>query len=258
MKQSGVNKSRMMAAVISAFTLTYAASAANIGFVAGLTGGALDKPFDLAWAAHLTLQGHTVTAIDQGSAASSPSLAAIDLFIVSSDVSSGTYLGGVGINQPKPILAYEYGIYDDIFGATGNGASTLNLVAGMTISDPSHPLAAGLSGNVTIYDGTASISTFATASVSLGTQIIAVNANSPTQGIFALLPAGAVGAGGNTWSALRMTLPCYDTWADPSLVTTDGWKLLDGAVAYSLVPEPSSLALVGLGMACFLARRQRR
>jgi hypothetical protein len=33
---------------------------------------------------------------------------------------------------------------------------------------------------------------------------------------------------------------------------------LDNAVAYSLIPEPSSLALIGLGMACFLARRQRR
>jgi hypothetical protein len=54
-----------------------------------------------------------------------------------------------------------------------------------------------------------------------------------------------------------MALPCYDDW-DPALVTADGWKLLDGAVAYALVPEPSSFALLGLGMAVFLARRQRR
>jgi hypothetical protein len=258
MKKSGIYKTITMAVVISAVTMTFAASAANIGFVAGLTSGALDKPFDLAWSARLTSQGYTVTPIDQTTAANSPTLAGIDLFIVSSDVASGTYLSGVGINQPKPILAYEYGIYDDIFGAAGNAASTLNLVDGLTISNPSHPLAAGLSGNVTIYNGTASMSVFTASSVSSGTQIIAVNAATPTQGIFAVLPADAVGNAGNTWSALRMALPCYDTWADPALVTADGWKLLDNAVAYSLIPEPSSFALIGLGLAALLARRRSR
>ena len=204
------------------------------------------------------MQGHTVTPIDQATLASDPSLAAIDLFIVSSDVGSGTYLGGVGINQPKPILAYEYGIYDDVFGVTGNGASTLNLVDGLTISDSSHPLAAGLSGNVTIYNGTASMSVFNASSLPSGAQLIAVSAADSTKGIFAVLPAGAAGAGGNTWSALRMALPCYDTWADPSQVTVEGWRLLDNAVSYALVPEPSSFALLGLGMAFILARRQRR
>jgi hypothetical protein len=258
MKNTDINRVLAMAAVASAFTLTYAANAANIGYVAGLNGGALDKPFDLGWSARLTLQGHTVTPIDQTTPASSPSLAGIDLFIVSSDVGSGTYLGGVGINQPKPILTYEYGVYDDIFGAGGNGASTLNLINGLSISDSSHPLAAGLSGDVTIYNGTASMSTFTASSVSSGTQLIALNTANPAQGIFAVLPAGAIGADGNTWSALRMTLPCYDTWADVSQVTDDGWKLLDGAITYALVPEPSSFALFGLGMAFILARRQRR
>ena len=46
-----------MAAVASAFTLTYAASAANIGFVAGLTGGALDKPFDIGWVGSTDVAG---------------------------------------------------------------------------------------------------------------------------------------------------------------------------------------------------------
>jgi hypothetical protein len=261
MKKSGVYKSIAMAVVISAFTLTHAASAANIGYVAGLTGGALDKPFDLAWSARLTSQGYTVTPIDQTTAANSPSLAGIDLFIVSQDVGSGTYLTGVGINQPKPILTYEYGIYDDIFGATGNGNSAGLLTNGITISNPSHPLAAGLSGNVSIYTGqggNGNISRYTGYTTgSTGTQLIAVSADSPANNIFAVLPAGAAGAGGSTWSALRMTLPCYDDW-DPAFVTANGWKLLDNAVAYSLIPEPSSLALIGLGMAMFLVRRQSR
>jgi len=258
MKKSSVHRVITMAAVAMAFTLTSAANAANIGYVGGLTDGALDKPFDLGWAARLTLQGHTVTPIDQATPASSPSLATIDLFIVSQDVGSGTFLGGVGINQPKPILTYEYGLYDDIFGATGQGASSGLLTNGLTISNPSHPLAAGLSGNVSIYTGdggNGTISRFATASA--GTEIIAVSADNPSQNIFAVLPAGAAGNAGNTWSALRMTVPGYDSW-DPAFVTADGWKLLDNAVTFALVPEPSSLALLGLGMALFLARRQLR
>ena len=183
------------------------------------------------------------------------------MFIVSQDVGSGTYITGVGINQPKPILAYEYGIYDDIFGATGNGSSSGLLTNGITISNPSSPLAAGLSGNVSIYtgeggNGTISKYTGYTAG-STGTQLIAVSADSPDNNIFAVLPAGAAGSAGSTWPALRMTLPCYDSW-DPAFVTADGWKLLDNAVAYSLIPEPSSLALIGFGMAMFLVRRQSR
>lgn len=263
MNPPNLHKVILMAAVASAFTLTYAASAANIGYVAGLTGGALDKPFDLGWAARLTLQGHTVIPIDQTTAANSPSLAAIDLFIVSQDVGSGTYLSGVGINQPKPILAYEYGVYDDIFGATGQGVSAGLIINGIAISNPLHPLAAGLSGNVSIYTGAGgngNISRYTGYSAgATGTEVIAVSADFPANNIFAVLPAGAAGSGGATWSALRMTLPCYDDW-DPALVTSDGWKLLDGAVAYSLasIPEPSSIALLGLGVAFILARRQHR
>ena len=260
MKKQNFVRTAVLAMAAAALTFTYAASAANIGLVVG-SDGLVDKPFDIGWMNRLTSQGHTVTPLAQNIAANSPTLTTFDLFIVSQDVGSGTYLTGIGINQPKPILTYEYGIYDDIFGASGNGASSGLLTNGITISDPFHPLAAGLSGNVSIYtgeggNGTISRFTGYTAG-STGTQLIAVSADVPANNIFAVLPAGAAGNGGLTWSTLRMTLPCYDSW-DPAFVTADGWTLLDNAVAYALIPEPSSFALLGLGMAFFLARRQRR
>lgn len=258
MTNSRIHTLLAMTGLVATLAWTSAAGAANIGFVAGLSGGALDKDFDLAWAARLTSQGYTVTPIDQTTSANSPIFATMDVLIVSQDVGSSTYLNNVGIGLPIPILTYEYGLYDDIFGVTSQGASSGIIDSGITISDPSHPLAAGLSGDVSIYSGTgASISRFTSGNGSSGTKEIAVSASSPNYAVFAVLPAGAVGAGGQTWPALRMALPCYDTW-DPTLVTADGWKLLDGAVAYALVPEPGSVVLLGLGLAFLAARRQRR
>jgi hypothetical protein len=244
--------------IIAAVALTCAANAANIGFVKG--NGVTMSGFDAAWTNRLTSQGYTVTIFNDNTPANDPTLATMNLILVSQSVGSGTYLTGPGINLSKPILTYEYGLYDDIFGATGNSGSTGYLTNGITILSPSHPLAAGLSGNVSIYSGeggNGTISKFTISSVSSGTQVIAASADVPTAGLFAVLPAGAIGASGQTWPAVRIALPCYNTW-DPNFVTANGWKLLDNAITYALIPEPSSLALMGLGVGVFLARRQRR
>ena len=243
-----------MAAVASAFTLTYAANAANIGYVVG-SDGIVDQTFDVGWGNRLTSLGHTVTVFPQNTVSSNPSLATMNLFIVSSDVASGTFLSGIGLNQPQPIITFEYGVYDEIFGAA-NG-TTAGAANNITILDASSPLAAGLSGNVSVYTGGGGGSRFTLSGVSTGTDVIASSVADPTLGVFAVLEPGEIGGGGSTWSARRMAVPAYADW-DPALVTADGWKLLDGAVAYALVPEPSSFALLGLGMAFFLARRQRR
>jgi hypothetical protein len=176
------------------------------------------------------------------------------LIIVSQDVQSGPAWSNFG-NVTKPLLTYEPAIYDEIFGA-GNG-SRGGVSGGVTIVNAAHPLAAGLRGDVSIYTGSQNTSAFDVSGVSPGTTVIAQMVSNPNNGVFAVLEAGAPGGGGNTWPHLRMALPAWDGW-DPALVTTDGWKLLDGAVAYATVPEPGSLALLGLGVLLLFARRQRR
>jgi hypothetical protein len=247
----------MLAMATSLLTFTYAASAASIGFVGGLTNGVLDDTFDLFWKARLETQGHTVTMIDQTTLSTDAVFGGLNLLIVSQDVGAGTFRSGVGINQPMPMLLYEPALYTDFFGA-GNGSSA-GVNGGVTIVNAAHPLAAGLSGNVSLYTGAENTSRFNVSEVSPGTTVIANMVSTPDFGIFAVLEAGALGGPTDniTWPHLRMAVPAHDTW-DPNLVTADGWKLLDGAVAYSLVPEPSSLALLGLGVVFFLARRQRR
>jgi hypothetical protein len=124
--------------------------------------------------------------------------------------------------------------------------------------DALHPLCAGLSGDVSIDTGSQTISYFTASSVSSGADIIALSVATPANGVFAVLESGQPGKDGNTWTARRMALPCHENW-DPNLVTVDGWKLLDGAVAYALtpVPEPGSPALLRLGMTFLVGRRQR-
>ena len=243
----------MMAVVVSALTLTVAARAADIGYVVGSDNSG--QSFDNGWMARLGTLGHTVTQFPENTSATDPTLANMDLLIVSSDVGSGGFLSGIGLNQPQPILTFEYGLYDEIFGAS-NG-TTGGAANDISILDATSPLAAGLSGNVSVYTGGGGGSRFALSEVSAGTHVIASSVADPTLGVFAVLEPGAVGGGGSTWSALRMAVPGYANW-DPALVTADGWKILDGAVAYATVPEPNIFALIGLGLAALWARRHSR
>jgi hypothetical protein len=252
--KNNLNKVLAVAAVAAAFPWMYAASAANIGFVVG-SDGVIDKPFDTGWVTRLTSQGHTVTPFAQTTAASSPSLAAMNLFIISADVSSATVQGGVGLNQPQPYITYEYGIYDELFGgASGALAGGANNIV---ILNSASPLAAGLSGTVSVYTGTGD-SSRVIGPHGAGAQVIAESAIASGNDNLLVLEAGQQGGiVGTTWPSRRIAVPVYDTW-DPALVTADGWKLLDAAVAYAIVPEPSSVALLGLGLATLLARHRAR
>ena len=254
MQNKNLGRTAVRAMAAAALTFTYAASAANIGYVVGTDNNG--QSFDGGWISRLTnTLGHTVTQFPENTLATDPVLATMNLLIVSSDVGSGGFLSGVGLNRPQPIISFEYGIYDEIFGAS-NG-TTGGAANNITILDATSPLAAGLSGDVSVYTGGGGGSRFTLAAVTAGTDVIASSVSNPTYGVFAVLEPGEIGGGGSTWSARRMAVPAYADW-DPALVTADGWKLLDGAVAYGLVPEPSSFVLLGLGMALFLARRQRR
>ena len=233
MKRSTINKLLLAAGVASALGLAQPVSAqvTNIAFVAGLTGGALDKNFDIFWANRLTAQGYNVIPLDQNTPAGS--VPAVELFIISSDVGSGNIRDGnkIGLQQPAPYLVYEYGNFVDFFGGGGAGTAGLTNI-NIVVSD--HPLAAGFSGPVTLNTASSTISTSTGRSANV--TVVGVNpANSAQAMLFCLEPG--VSNGTTNFPARRIGVPVYDTWATNS-ITADALAIMDAAVAYALKPPP--------------------
>ena len=96
--------------------------------------------------------GYTVTAVDDD-VASSGSAAGMALIVVSESVETGTGIGTVFTNVAVPLITGESGIYAPLkmTGATLNtDYGTVAAQTQVTIVDATHPLAAGLSGTVTV------------------------------------------------------------------------------------------------------------
>jgi lysophospholipase L1-like esterase len=101
---------------------------------------------------YLTAQGHTVIIRDERSVTSADSNEK-NLVIVSDSVNSRR-IGSLFTNSTVPFMTWEAGLYDDM-NMTASSNADLGFVNGqtqLTITDNSHPMAAGLSGTVTALD----------------------------------------------------------------------------------------------------------
>ena len=244
-------------AVAAAMLFATAASALDIGFV--VADSEITKPFDTAWADRLVSQGYTVTPFADETPADDPGLASMNLFIVSSHVNSGDFLSGVGIDQLVSTITYEPALYDDVFGADSNPNRSPANTLPLTIEEHTHFLAQAMNGDVALTTGDGTVPT-AVGALAPGTTVIGTTLyeGSPEASLMTL-EVGALGGkegAERTFPALWIGVPVDDDW-DPTTVTDAGWKILDAAVEYALVPEPSSFALIGLGLAAFFARRRR-
>lgn len=235
MKNPFLKPFAFIATVTLTFTMSNPAGAATIGFVAGLTGGALDQPFDQAWKARLEGQGHTVLAIDQNT--TSANVPAVDLFIISSDIGSGNLRDAnkIGLQQPKSYIVYEQGNFPDFFG--GGGGTTGAGSHSITITDPASPLAANLTGNVIVYSGASKNLAYSNGTRSANADVVANRTGAAGDAVPLVLEAGEQGGsnGTTTFPAKRIGVFCYADWPDGA-ITASGWALLDAAVTYGL-PE---------------------
>ena len=223
---------------------------------AGPTAGA-----DASVLAHLqSMYGASNVTYMQGSAAAGDgsSAAGHDAVIISSTISSSDCRNKYE-DATQGVMTWEAALAKDDTGDlqmfethySGSGHTQIDIV------DPTHPLAAGLSGTVTVTSAP-DMMQYGRDGLGGGVNLVA----STTGGDHAILAADVGdallgdGSPGNPSVAAgrRVMFFLHDTTF--ANLTPDGLKLFDAAVAYA-VPEPTSLALILTGLLVARVRRRR-
>jgi hypothetical protein len=157
------------------------------------------------------------------------------LVVVSSTVAS-TDVGSKFRTVKVPVVAWENGILDDM-GMTSTAAGAFGTTAGtsVVISAPNHPLAAGLTGTVTVVTSSDPL----TWGQPNGNAFkVATLAGSSTNApIFAYEPGASMP--GLVAPARRVGFFLGDLGA--TKVTAAGWSLFDAAVKWAAAPFPAAL-----------------
>jgi glucose/arabinose dehydrogenase len=127
----------------------------------------------------------------------------------------------------NPVLVWESGLFDDL-GMTAASESDLGTAVSsqLTVAQPAHPMAAGLSGTVTV---TSSAQTFNWGRPNANAVVVARVAGSTTRGAIFGYEKG-VGMPGLTAPGRRVGFFLEDATA--SALTTAGWSLFDAAVRW--------------------------
>ena len=173
--------------------------------------------------------GYVVT-LKTASASASSDATSKTLVLISSSVAS-TDVNTKFKSVTVPVIVWEYALYDDM--AMTNTASGTdygyNTGTSMVITNASHPLAAGLSGTVSLYSTTTNIPYGATGANAIN--VGAVSSTSSRKLLFAYDKNAAM-IGGFTVNARRVGLFLVDT-ATP---TANAWTLFDAAVTWATSP----------------------
>ena len=152
------------------------------------------------------------------------------LVLISSSVAS-TDVNTKFKSVTVPVIVWEYALYDDMaMTSTTSGTDYgYNTGTSMVITNAGHPLAAGLSGTVSLYSSATNIP-FGVTSVN-AISVGAVSSTSTRKLEFAYDKNAAM-VGGFTVNARRVGIFLVDT-ATP---TTDAWTLFDAAVTWATAP----------------------
>ncbi len=199
---------------------------------------------DAAVVARFESLGAVVTLVDDNDATAGSATGA-DVVVVSSTANSNV-LGSTFKSVAIPVWVSKPWLLDDM-GMTGTSAGTDYGTASasqVTITDPAHPLAAGLSGTVTVTPASR-LMQFGVPGGDGAT--VSTVAGTPTTFVY---ETGQQLADGTTAAGCRVAFSIFQT--APATFTTDGWALFDAAATYTLngcVPvvsnDPPTVTITG-------------
>jgi hypothetical protein len=196
--------------------------AANIAYMVDAD-AILDMPFDEFWVDRLLAQGHDVTVV--GDLDPPDAVPGVELFIISNDIGS-TNVVPEFYDEPRPVIVFEQALFGELAIST-DGAEEIDSV--IDVENPDHPLAAGLSGSVEIYEDVQQITRIGDPWAD-GLEIIATLFGLP---VLTVLEPGSVDMNGADAPGRRITIFARDA-SDGELYTDDGLALLDASVNYAL------------------------
>jgi hypothetical protein len=184
----------------------------------------------------LESQGFLVTAIDDDDVQPTDAEGK-SLVIISSTVSSGD-INVKFTDLAVPVINWEEAVMDDLLMTGDSGAepdhhgSTGNL-SQIDILDPSHPLAAGLSGNVTVTSSPQTMSWGISDANPTNAMVIAQVAGDPTKWAIWAYEKGAVLFDGVT-PAPERRIGFFFNGASTTANTPEAFQLFDAAVNWAL------------------------
>jgi hypothetical protein len=229
----------LLPAVLLVFSAA-SAMGANILFVSSMD--AEHMPGDDTIKAFFESLGHTVTYIDddQSESATEDAALAADLVYISESVGSGDIKNEI-TEVPTPIIVAEPYAWDEMGLITGGGTNQVPDSANITIVYPGHPMAAGYSGDVSVYTDLPG-SELIPAGTTGGDAIVIARASGGTQAdadVYFLYEKGATLAvpaadgSGQIAAGIRIGFFATSPTAE-QLLTQQGYDLLEAAVNYAL------------------------
>src|SRR5437016_8864153 len=236
------------------------ADAANILFVVNspdtIDPTAPSNDNDKEVAARLQSQGHTVTVADDQDPALGDLFAGKDLILISSSVGSANEpLNSLSISTLRtgrtPLVIYEPGLYDELLFQRENtfGNMTGHTSLAISVSNQSHPLAAGKSGTIDIVDpGNSAVVSSSALPYTVGTNAIVIATNATVgvdEGRICIwaYEQGSHLADDNTVVPGRRVAFFYNATTGTGVYNTNATDLLDAAIAWTLQP-PSNLPIL--------------